>query len=439
MKKEEFFGKVIKNNDLIKKVNDIHIDSRKVRENDIFIAIRKGNQYVEEVLSKGATLAFYDDKKIKINNERAIYVKDSVEFLQKIAHEYRKKLDVKVIGITGSEGKTSTKDIVYSILSTQYKGKKTQGNYNNHLGLPLTLLQLEEDDKFIALEMGMSNLGEIDLLSKIAEPDYAVITNIGDSHLEFLKNRENVFKAKTEILEYVEPKNRILFGDDIFFKGIEGVKVGKGKNNDYQILNFNQDENGSSFEISIKNKEKNKKIQIESKLFGEYNSVNVTLALAISRKFEITVKNIKLACKNLELTKQRFEKLDYNGKTFINDAYNASPVAMEVAIKTFDSVYKNSYKVLVLGDMLELGENSQKYHEGLEKVLMDVEFEELYLVGKEIKCLFDKVKKTLKLENKTCEYYENIELAKSRITEIKDEAYVFLKASNGISLNKIFN
>ena len=192
MHKLNFFNEMFPNKKYLKdiKIGEILIDSRKVKKNDIFIGIRSGNKYVKDVLERGACLAFYDDVDIKIEDERAVYVEDSILFLQELAKKYRESMDVIVIGITGSEGKTSTKDILYSILSEKYKGKKTQGNYNNHIGLPLTLLQLEEDDKFIALEMGMSNLGEIRRLGEIASPDYAIVTNIGDSHLEFLENRK---------------------------------------------------------------------------------------------------------------------------------------------------------------------------------------------------------------------------------------------------------
>jgi UDP-N-acetylmuramoyl-tripeptide--D-alanyl-D-alanine ligase len=426
-----FFNKMFPNQKHLKniKIGEVHIDSRKIKKNDIFIGIRSGNKYIQDVLGKGACLVFYDDINMKIEDKRAIYVEDSILFLQELAKEYRKSLSVTVIGITGSEGKTSTKDILYSILSQKYKGKKTQGNYNNHIGLPLTLLQLEEDDKFIALEMGMSNLGEIRLLGEIANPDYAILTNIGDSHLEFLENRDNVFKAKTEIFEFVKPKFRVVYGDDPYFKEVQAIKIGKNKDNDYIINDFFQDKRGGEFKLSFLDEE----IKIKTNLYGEYNAINIALAVIVALKIGVSKKEILDVCRNLKLTGMRFERVEKYGKFFINDAYNASPVAMKVSLKTFDEIFKGSYKVAILGDMLELGKQSRKLHEGLSKTIENLNLDEVYLIGKEMKKLY------MKLNHKSCFYFENIEEIREKIKEIKDGAAIFLKASNGICLNKILN
>ena len=181
-------------------IKNIQMDSKKVNEGSLFIAINNGNNYIDEALQKGAELIICD-REIATNNSKVIKVENSINFLQNISKIYRKNLNVKIITVTGSEGKTTTKDLIFGVLSNKYKTKKTIGNYNNHIGLPFSILQLDEKDEVAVLEMGMSNLGEIDLLSQISQPDYAIITNIGDSHLEFLKNRDNVFKAKTEVLK----------------------------------------------------------------------------------------------------------------------------------------------------------------------------------------------------------------------------------------------
>ena len=386
MQKSNFFNKMFPDKESLKdiKIGEILIDSRKIKKNDIFIGIRSGNKYIEDVLEKGACLAFYDDINIKIEDERAIYVEDSILFLQELAKKYRESLDVTVIGITGSEGKTSTKDILYTILSNKYKGKKTQGNYNNHIGLPLTLMQLEEDDKFIALEMGMSNLGEIRLLGEIAKPDYAIVTNIGDSHLEFLENRNNVFKAKIELFEFVKPEFRIVYGDDFYFKGVEAIRVGKNKDNDYIIKDFSQDKNGGKFNLFSLGEE----LEVHTNLYGEYNCINTALAMVVALKVGISKEEILISCKNLKLSGMRFERIEKDGKVFINDAYNASPVAMKVSLETFGEIFKGDYKVAILGDMLELGKESKKFHENLSKTIETLDLDEVYLVGKEIKTFF---------------------------------------------------
>jgi len=346
-----------------------------------------------------------------------------------LAKKYRESLDVTVIGITGSEGKTSTKDILYTILSNKYKGKKTQGNYNNHIGLPLTLMQLEEDDKFIALEMGMSNLGEIRLLGEIAKPDYAIVTNIGDSHLEFLENRNNVFKAKIELFEFVKPEFRIVYGDDFYFKGVEAIRVGKNKDNDYIIKDFSQDKNGGEFNLFSLGEE----LEVHTNLYGEYNCINTALAMVVALKVGISKEEILISCKNLKLSGMRFERIEKDGKVFINDAYNASPVAMKVSLETFGEIFKGDYKVAILGDMLELGKESKKFHENLSETIETLDLDEVYLVGKEMKNLY------MKLDHKKCFYFKTVEEIKDSLKTIKDGAIVFLKASNGIYLKKILD
>ena len=431
MNKLNFFNLMFPNQGSLKdiKIEKIQIDSRKIKKNDIFIGIRSGNDYIQDVLDKGACLAFYDDKSIEVKDERAIYVQDSILFLQELAKKYRDSLDVVVIGITGSEGKTSTKDILYSILSSKYKGKKTQGNYNNHIGLPLTLLQLEEEDQFITLEMGMSDLGEIRLLSEIAKPDYAIVTNIGDSHLEFLKNRDNVFKAKTEIFDYVKPNFRIVYGDDPYFDGVEAIKIGSNENNDYRMSKFYQDKGGAEFKLEFLDDE----INIQTNLYGEYNSINIAMATAIAIKMGVTKTEILKSCKKLKLTGMRFERVEKDRKIFINDAYNASPIAMKVSLETFDKIFKDDYKIAVLGDMLELGKESRLLHKKLAIMIKNLNLNEIYLVGKEMKYLY------LELDHEKCLYFENVEEVKNKLKKTSAEVVVFLKASNGIGLNKILD
>lgn len=196
---EEFSKKV--------QIKNVVMDSRKVTEGSLFFAINNGNSYVKDVLDKGASLVIADNTDVV--DERIVKVSDTIATMQDLATKYRNKLDIQVIGITGSNGKTSTKDIIYSLLSKKAKTLKTEGNYNNHIGLPYTLLNVTDEEKFVVLEMGMSSLGEIRRLGEISNPDYAIITNIGDSHIEFLKTRDNVFKAKTELLEFVNKENKV--------------------------------------------------------------------------------------------------------------------------------------------------------------------------------------------------------------------------------------
>ncbi len=220
----------------IKTIDRVVMDTRELREGDVFIAIRGGNNHIEEALKKNPSLVICENAKYS-NIDNIIVVEDSILTMQKWAKRYLELKDILTIGITGSNGKTSTKDTIYSFLSKFKTGIKTQGNYNNDIGLPFTVLQIGNEDQFAVLEMGMSNFGEIDLLGEIVKPTYGCITNIGDSHLENVGDREGVFKAKSELLKHVKRKN-FFYGDDIYLKDIDGIKIGFEKSNDFVIESF---------------------------------------------------------------------------------------------------------------------------------------------------------------------------------------------------------
>ena len=282
-------------------ITDVQMDSKKVTKGSLFIAINNGNNYVGEALERGAEIVICDRDIKELNFSNVIKVENSIESLQHLAKLYRKKLKLKVIAITGSEGKTTTKDLIFGVLSKTYKVKKTLGNHNNHIGLPYTILQLKEEDEIAVLEMGMSGLGEIELLSQIAAPDYAVITNIGDSHLEFLINRDNVFKAKTELLKYVSPERTLLYGDDPYFKAVDGIKIGFENQNDYVINNEKDSYEGLSFNLN------------EDSYFiplnGAYNAINASFGIVLGKILNIDYLEIKESLKDIEITGMRFQKI----------------------------------------------------------------------------------------------------------------------------------
>lgn len=441
-------------------INNVSINSKELGKNDVFIAIRGGNNFVNEALEKGA-FAVYDSEVVNVDEkyaERAFFVKDSVEFLQNFAREWRKNLDIKVIGITGSNGKTTVKDMIYHLLSQKYKGKKTEGNYNNHIGLPFTLLRAEKNDDFIILEMGMSGFGEIDLLGQIALPDINVITNIGESHLEFLKTKENVFLAKTEIIPYIK-NTLVINGDDKYLKNIkaENIEVVKAlslENNEfvekisdfyYGDVHFN--ESGTDFFLKYFGKicqntvERNYKTNV----LGEHNVLNLVMAIAVAKQFGMEDKIISEAVKNIGLTGMRFQIIEVGNTTYINDAYNASPMSMEKSLETFSQIYNEKLKVIVLGDMLELGENELELHRTLFEVIKNTKFDKLYLFGKRMESLFEKIKENVDngnlenedLKNKEFEYFDEKEKIKEKIRQFSEEKVVLLKASRGMKLEEI--
>lgn len=406
----------------LNKIEHIVMDSRKVQKGDLFFAINNGNKYIDEVLEKGASIVIADN--YLGNDKRVFKVSNTVEFMQKFAKEYREALGLKVIAITGSNGKTTTKDMIYSVLSRKYVTKKTEGNYNNHIGLPFTILQLEEKDEIVVLEMGMSGFGEINLLSSIAKPDIGVITNIGDSHLEFLKTRENVFKAKTEILNYVSSENTYIIGDDPYLKNVSGNKIGFNRDNNFVIENFIDNNEGMSFLI-----ENNKYIL---NLNGKHNALNAGMAIAIGKRFNLTSEEIKEGLINLHLTPMRFQKIEKEGIIYINDAYNASPISMEYSLNTFDKLFNNMKKIVVLGDMLELGEKEIEFHREIIEKALSIKCDKIYLYGERMKKAYGLLEKNDKIR---C-FNDKEDIVKLIANETEKVA-VLLKGSRGMKLEEI--
>ncbi|AVQ30617.1 UDP-N-acetylmuramoyl-tripeptide--D-alanyl-D-alanine ligase [Fusobacterium varium] len=418
---DEIFGikSVVETNE----IGHVVMDSRKVQKGDLFFAINNGNNYIEDVLNKGAALVVADN--YKGNDKRVIKVENTVESMQKLAQKYREALDIKIIAITGSNGKTTTKDMMYSVLSQKYVTAKTMGNLNNHIGVPFTILQLDSKYEVAVLELGMSGFGEIDLLSNIAKPDIGVITNIGDSHLEFLKTRENVFKAKTELIKYITKENLIIFGDDPFLKILDGIKVGYGDNNNYQIKNFMDSDKGLSFEL-----DENK---YEVALNGKHNCLNAAMAVVIGKKMGIPYEEIKAGLKNLELTPMRFQKIEKENIVYINDAYNASPISVSFSLETFDKLYNDTLKIVVLGDMLELGENEIEYHKNILDKALNIHTDKIYLYGERMRKALEYIKEN---REKITHFTEKEEIKKAILKEQR-KISVLLKGSRGMKLEEI--
>ena len=415
---EEFSKKV--------QIKDVAMDSRKVTEGSLFFAINNGNSYIKDVLDKGASLVIADNTDIQ--DERVVKVLDTVATMQDLATKYRKKLDIQVVGITGSNGKTTTKDIVYSLLSARAKTLKTEGNYNNHIGLPYTLLNVTDEEKFVVLEMGMSSLGEIRRLGEISSPDYAIITNIGDSHIEFLKTRDNVFKAKTELLEFVNKENTFVCGDDEYLAKLDVNRVGFNDNNTYKIESYEFSNKGSKFVLDGK--------EYEMSLLGKHNISNTAIAIEVAKKIGLTDEEIQNGLKEIKISNMRFQEIKVGEDIYINDAYNASPTSMKAAIDTLNEIYNDKYKIAILGDMLELGENEVDYHIDVLNYLLDKKIKLIYLYGERMKKAYDIFMKT-KSEEYRFWYYPNKEMIVESLKNIRMEKVILLKASRGTALEDI--
>ena len=415
---EEFSKKV--------QIKNVVMDSRKVIKGSLFFAINNGNSYVKDVLDKGASLVIADNTDIK--DERVIKVTDTIATMQDLATKYRKKLDIQVVGITGSNGKTTTKDIVYSLLSVKAKTLKTEGNYNNHIGLPYTLLNVTDEEKFVVLEMGMSSLGEIKRLGEISGPNYAIITNIGDSHIEFLKTRDNVFKAKTELLEFVDKENTFVCGDDEYLGKLDVNKVGFNENNTYKIESYKFSNKDSKFILDGK--------EYEMPLLGKHNISNTAIAIELAKKIGLTDEEIENGLKEIKISNMRFQEIKIGEDIYINDAYNASPMSMKAAIDTLNEIYNDKYKVAILGDMLELGENEIDYHIDVLNYLLDKKIKLVYLYGERMKKAYNMFMKS-KSEEYRFWYYPTKEGIVESLKNIKMEKVILLKASRGIKLEEI--
>lgn len=415
---EEFSKKV--------QIKNVAMDSRKVTKGSLFFAINNGNSYIKDVLDKGASLVIADNTDIE--DERIVKVSDTVVTMQNLATKYRKKLDIQVIGITGSNGKTTTKDIVYSLLSVKAKTLKTEGNYNNHIGLPYTLLNVTDEEKFVVLEMGMSSLGEIRRLGEISSPDYAIITNIGDSHIEFLKTRDNVFKAKTELLEFVNKENTFVCGDDQYLTKLDVNRIGFNDNNTHKIESYKFSDKGSKFVLDGK--------EYEMSLLGKHNISNVAIAIELAKKIGLTDDEIQSGLKEIKISNMRFQEIKIGEDIYINDAYNASPTSMKAAIDTLNEIYNDKYKIAILGDMLELGENEVDYHIDVLNYLLDKKIKLIYLYGERMKKAYDIFMKS-KSEEYRFWYYPTKEGIVESLKNIRIEKVILLKASRGTALEDI--
>jgi len=425
-------------------VTRINTDSRNVSKGDLFVPLIgthfDGHSFVQTAADKGASLSLWQKNKA-IPEQLAIpiiIVPDTLLALQQLAKCYREKINPIVIGITGSNGKTTTKDLISSVLATTYHVHKTKGNLNNHIGVPLTLLSMPEDTQIAVIEMGMSHLGEIETLSKIARPDIAVITNIGESHLEFLKTRENIAKAKLEIVHGLKQDGWVILnGDEPLLRSalqsnshsFQTVWVGlKDKNDLFPVEWFPKETEGSHFIT-------NDHLMYDLPLLGTHNVLNALLAIQVGKVLKVPYHRIQSGLGHPELTGMRLEKTrGKNGSFILNDAYNASPTSMEASLKllsTFDQ-YK---KIAVLGDMLELGEHAEAYHEKIGAMCADLGIDLLLTTGRWGKKMAEGAKKN---GMGMVYYMETLDQMSSFLLQQTDEhSIILIKGSRGVHLEQV--
>ena len=423
-------------------ITGIAIDSRKVKQGELFIPFLgenvDGHDYIESAFEKGAAASLsLKDNFVSDNN--IIYVDDSYETIQSLAKHYLESLNAKTIAITGSNGKTTTKDIISSILSTKFKVHKTQGNFNNELGVPLTILAAPEDSEILVLEMGADGFGQLDFLSKLVEPDYTVITNIGESHIEFFKSREGIAKAKFEITNGMKKDGYFVYnGDEVLLKTlvdsskINATSCGENSYNDIILESCIITRDKIDFKLNISD------AQYFTKLKGKHNLYNIMFATAIASKIGLTNEEIRKAIENtVEITGMRLQSIPYKEDSLIiNDAYNASPTSMKAGVDVVSSYDDFDYKTLVLGSMFELGPNEVSYHgevgEYISENTNDIDL--VISVGG----LAENITKQIKNEKiKTLHFHTTAEVSEYLKNNKHENEVILFKASRSMKLETI--
>lgn len=437
-------GAEIHNPDLFKPLSKIFIDSRKVEKNSIFIAIKgdnfDGHNFVLDALKKGARAVVINKNKIskfRFIELPLITVPDTTIALGEIANIYRKKLDAKLISITGSNGKTSTKDILATLLSEKFNVAKTDANNNNHIGVPLTIFTANDKTNILVLEHGTNHFGEIPYSARIAEPDYALITNIGESHIEFLKDRDGVLKEKSALFIEAAKNNGLVFinNDDeklcglrklyknsITF-GFKGKCDVKGK-----LLRYNQ---SGMPEIEISYKEKKFKVTIP--LLGESSAINFLASAAIALIVGLTPRQIISGAKKINPVYGRLEVIPQKNIYLINDTYNASPSSVQAAVNVLDKIKIYKKKLLILGDIFELGNKSAKIHTNLIKCFEGKKDIIVFTIGDMMKKLHTQLRKN---EIKSIHFYSREALSLYLKYEELEQMVVLVKGSRGMQMEE---
>ena len=408
----------------------VSIDTRKISKDEIFFSLKgdsfDGNKFALEAINKGAKFSVVDDEKLKDINEKIIYVKDALKALQELSNYHRSLFDTKVIGITGSNGKTTTKNLIYSILSQSYTVIKTEGNLNNHIGVPISLLDINNDVEIAVIEMGANHVGEIKTLCEIAMPDFGLITNYGLAHLEGFGGFEGVVKGKTEMFNYLTQNygHIILNNDDDLqienCKGDLAITYGQKEDSEY-IFKYKKDPNFLSIE--------NDGDKYKCEIYGDYNYANIAASITIGKFLDLSSSEIQKGLNLFKNDSNRSEIISFGNNTVYLDAYNANPTSMKAAISNFENNTPNN-KILVLGDMHELGDYSKIEHQKIIDFIDNKDYLKVYLVGENFyNC------------NTQSNYFETYKSSKEMSKTVKlidnNSTNILIKGSRGLELESL--
>ena len=404
-------------------------DTRKISPNCIFFALKgdnfNGNAYAAEALKKGAAYAVIDEGETA-GSTNLILVKDVLTALQNLAKFHRNYCKATVIGLTGSNGKTTTKELITAVLSKKYRTIATKGNLNNHIGVPLTLLSISPDTEMVIVEMGANHLREIDFLCQLAMPDYGYITNFGKAHLEGFGSEEGVIKAKSELYDHL-----IAYGKSIFFNADDPIQKDK-LGLVVKKFGYSQDDN-LFFRIKLLSADPFVKIgvgdtKILTQLVGRYNFTNCCAAILIGHYFNVDLDKIKEGIENYEPQNNRSQIINKNGHHIILDAYNANPTSMTAALESFKQL-KSDHKIVFLGDMFELGQTAKKEHQDISNLVTDMKFDQVYLIGENF----------FKTKGKLNKYRSFDQLRETLNDNTLKHATILIKGSRGMALERILD
>ena len=417
------------------KCNSISIDTRKIEPGSMFVAIKgenfDANTFAKEALEKGAFFVIIDNPDYFID-DRTIIVEDSLEVLQELAKFHRDYLKIPIIALTGSNGKTTTKELIQVVLSKKFNTKATFGNLNNHIGVPLTLLSFTKDTEVGIVEMGANHQKEIEFLCEIAKPDFGYITNFGKAHLEGFGGVEGVIKGKSEMYTYLSEHHKT-----VFVNLNDEIQVKKTTN----MNSFTFGLNNQNADVIIETINANPFVEVEvndtkitSHLIGLYNSNNINAAISVGIKFGVSLSDIKSAIEGFVPQNNRSQMMTLNSNEIILDAYNANPSSMVVALENFFQL-ENKNKIAILGDMFELGKESLEEHKSIVELAIKNNSVTTYLIGKDFFAN--------KVENEKCKFFIDFEnfsiFFKSNLPQ---ESLILIKGSRGMALEKtlqIFN
>lgn len=437
-------GKLLKKNSN-QEITYISLNSNDIKENTLFIPIigevNDGHKFMESAYQNGCR-TFLIDKNHKFNKEdiNLIRVKDTTKSFGYISKYYKNKFNIQYIGVTGSVGKTSTKDMIYSVLNQKYKTLKNEGNFNNEIGVPKTLLNLDNTIEKAVIEMGMSYKGEIKHLANIVEPKIAIISNIGMSHIEHFKNQEGIFKTKMEITtNFTKDNILIVNGDDKFLKTLKTKKLkyklltyGFEKDNDIYCNNYKINEEKIDFSCIINNKEEKFTIPTPAK----HNILNALAAILVGLENNIEIKDIKKGLKHFELTKMRLDIFKTDKYRIINDTYNASCDSMISALNVLKN-YKDR-RVAILGDIFETGVYEEKIHRTIGDNIKD-NTDILITIGKSSKYIYDEAIRKGFNKNNAYHFDTKESFIKQKDKIIKANDTILLKASRGMALETLID